>query len=394
MKKNSKLAKYRFLDWSLLIPYLILCTVGILMVFSSSTYQLLISDIGVSSKAMKQGVSFFISLVAMFVVFHVNLAVFRNRKLFKIALGVSITLLLFVLILGTASGGAQRWIRIGFLSFQPSELIPLIMVLYLSANFATKDKRKPFSFKEYKKTIWVSILLIGLVVLQPNVAGGAMVAFLVAIMFLANGLSPWFTALTFGAIVTLKELATWIILSIPTSWLPDKFSYLVSRFKVMQNPFDDPVGLGFQTSNAYYAMHNGGFWGLGLGNSIQKKGYLPAADTDFIFAICIEELGLVVCLILLLLVFFLVARMYQLAVKSNVLYHMFLYVGCGTILLLQVAVNVGSLLGYIPMTGVTFPFISYGGSSMIILSIVLGLAMNARATEMRDAWILGKGHTK
>jgi len=387
MKKNSKLAKYRFLDWSLLIPYLILCIVGILMVYSSSTYQLLVNDLGTSSKAIKQLVSFLMSLAALFFVFHINLAVFRNKRVIQTLLGITMLLLVVVLVMGRAVGGAQRWINLGFILFQPSELVPLVLVLYLSAIFATKDERDPFSFKDYKRPIIVSAIYIMLVILQPKVAGGAMLLLLVVVLFLANGLSPLFTVITFLGAISLQKIVTWVILSLPTNWLPAKFAYLVSRFKVMENPFIDPNGLGFQTSNAYYAMHNGGLWGLGLGNSIQKKGFLPAADTDFIFAICIEELGLIVCLGILFLVFFLVARLFQLAVKSKVFYHTFLFIGCGTILCLQVGVNVGSLLGYIPMTGVTFPFISYGGSSMLVLSIVLGIAMNARATEKRDEWM-------
>ncbi|PZL75186.1 FtsW/RodA/SpoVE family cell cycle protein [Enterococcus plantarum] len=387
MKQSKRFSKMHYLDFYVLIPYFILSILGILMVYSSSSYQLLDSDLGTSSKAIKQTMYFLFSIVCMSFVYRINLSVLRKPKMMYVILAMTFLSIVALPFIGTSVGGAKRWINLGVLLFQPSELVPLVLVLYLAANLAKTDTLVPFRFKDHKRSLFVAMFFMFFVALQPNIAGASMIFILVLVLFLSSGLSPLFMSIALIGFVAIKRLGTVLLLSIPTNWMPEKFGYLVTRFEVMQNPFIDPTGKGFQTSNAYYAMHNGGFWGLGLGNSIQKKGFLPAADTDFIFAICIEELGLIASLGILFLVFFMVARLFLLAIRSKILYYSYLYIGCGMLLLLQVSVNVGSLLGFIPMTGLTFPFISYGGSSLLILSITLGIALNARATEMRE---LGK----
>lgn len=386
MKQPKKLSKRHYLDFYILIPYLILCILGILMVYSSSSYHLLDSELGTASKAIKQTTYFLFSLFSMSFVYRINLDVFRAPKISYFILTLTFLSLIALPLIGTSVGGAKRWINLGVLLFQPSELVPLALILYLAANLSKNDILVPFSFKNHKRSLLVSFFFMALVALQPNIAGASMIFILVSVLFLSSGLSPLFMSLALISFVAIKRLGTILLLSIPTDWMPKKFSYLVTRFEVMQNPFIDPTGKGFQTSNAYYAMHNGGFWGRGLGNSIQKKGFLPAADTDFIFAICIEELGLIFSLGILFLVFFIVGRLFLLAIRSKTLYYSYLYIGCGMLLCLQVSVNVGSLLGYIPMTGLTFPFISYGGSSLLILSITLGIALNVRATEIRESY--------
>ncbi|MBM7688093.1 cell division protein FtsW [Enterococcus ureilyticus] len=393
MKRLSRPSKLQYLDFYILLPYLILCIIGILMVYSSSSYHLLDSELGTASKAIKQTMYFLFSLLCMSIVYRIHLNVLRKPKLLFMLLFLTFLSIAALPLIGTSVGGAKRWINLGVLLFQPSELVPLILVLYLAANLAKDNVLRPFTIKNHKRSLMVSLFFMCFVAIQPNIAGASMIFILVLTLFLSSGLSPLFMSLALISFMALKRLGTVLLLAIPKNWMPQKFSYLVTRFEVMQNPFIDPTGKGFQTSNAYYAIHNGGFFGRGLGNSIQKKGFLPAADTDFIFAICIEELGLIVSLGILFLVFFIVGRLFLLAIKSKTLYYSYLYIGCGTLLCLQVSVNVGSLLGYIPMTGLTFPFISYGGSSLLILSVTLGLALNARATEIRETFQAQGGTT-
>lgn len=391
MKKT--IAKRFFIEWSLLLPYLALCIMGILMIYSASSYKLMVSGSDPLSKAFNQCISFAISLLLVFIVYHVNLDHMNNKKIATIFLSVTLLLLFVVIIAGRHAGGAQRWISIGFFKFQPSELVPLIIVYYLSVIFSERKFNEPISLRKTKKPLLFCLLLVAVVTLQPNVAGGIMILLVILALLLANGFTPGITAAILIGMIGFRQLSIWIVETTNLSWLPKKFGYLASRFQVMQNPFKDPTGKGFQTSNAYIAMYNGGWFGRGIGNSIQKKGYVPAADTDFIFAICMEELGLVGVLLMLALVFFMVLRFFQLGIKSRNLFHSNLLIGCGTILLLQIGVNVGSILGYIPMTGVTFPFISYGGSSLLILSLVIGLALNICGTEKRQRWE-GRNTTK
>lgn len=384
-------AKRFYIEWSLLLPYLILCIMGILLVYSASSYQLMLNNLSIGSKGWKQLTSFLVSIVCLFGVYRVKLSIFRSKGFLFLLMSTTLFLLLFTLSKGVRAGGAVRWINLGFMIFQPSELVPLTLLLYFSRITSNRSATDPFSFHYYKKALFLCLIFIILVSLQPNLAAGAMIFLLVLTMLLASGLSPYFTLLPIVGFIGIREGLSRLLLNGSVEWLPDKFSYLVTRFKVMENPFIDPTGIGHQSASAYYAIYNGGLFGRGLGNSIQKKGFLPASDTDYIFATAVEELGLIGGLFLLSLVFFMVIRLYQLSIRSKNLYYSQLFLGCGTILLLQVAVNVSSLLGYIPLTGVTFPFLSYGGSSLLILSTVLGIALNARATELRECSLNARG---
>lgn len=260
MKQPKKISKLHYLDFYILLPYLILCIIGILMVYSSSSYHLLDSELGTASKAIKQTSYFIFSLICMGFMYRINLTIFRKPKIMYFILVMTFLTLISLPLIGTSVGGAKRWINLGILLFQPSELVPLVLILFLATNLSKNNTLVPFSLKDHKRSLLVSLFFMILVALQPNIAGASMIFILVAVLFLSSGLSPLFMALALIGFVVLKRLGTVVLLSIPTDWMPEKFSYLVTRFEVMQNPFIDPTGKGFQTSNAYYAMHNGGFF--------------------------------------------------------------------------------------------------------------------------------------
>ena len=152
--------------------------------------------------------------------------------------------------------------------------------------------------------------------------------------------------------------------------------YRMARFVAFLNPFGNASGSGSQLVNSYYAISNGGVFGSGLGNSVQKMGYLPEPNTDFIMSITSEELGLVGVSVILILLMIIICRMIQIGVRSNSMYEMLLCYGSATFILIEAFFNIGGVLGLLPITGVTFPFISYGGSSMLILSFTVGIIMN------------------
>ena len=138
--------------------------------------------------------------------------------------------------------------------------------------------------------------------------------------------------------------------------------------------------------NSYFAMNNGGWFGLGLGKSIQKKGFLTNAQTDFMFSIVVEELGLIISLILLVLLFFLILRIFAIGIRSTDSFNSLMCIGIAGMMLIQVFVNLGGITGIIPLTGVTFPFLSQGGSSLVTLSIGVGFALNISADEKRKKY--------
>ena len=152
--------------------------------------------------------------------------------------------------------------------------------------------------------------------------------------------------------------------------------YQVNRFVAYINPFANNSGVGNQLVNSYYAISNGGLTGVGLGNSIQKMGYLPEPNTDFILAIISEEMGWIMVTFILVLIMIIVCRTIQLGVKVNSVYQALLCYGVATFIAVETFFNIGGVSGLLPITGVTLPFISYGGSSMVVLSAAIGLVLN------------------
>lgn len=162
------------------------------------------------------------------------------------------------------------------------------------------------------------------------------------------------------------------------------FGYVAKRFSAFFNPFRDLTDSGHQLANSYYAMSNGGWFGRGLGNSIEKRGYLPEAQTDFVFSVVIEELGLIGAGLILALVFFLILRIMNVGIKAKNPFNAMMALGVGGMMLMQVFVNIGGISGLIPSTGVTFPFLSQGGNSLLVLSVGVGFVLNIDANEKKE----------
>lgn len=369
--------KQQKIDLLIVIPYVLLCLIGILMVLSASSFNLMTVGAYMGSKFLKQSLFVCMGFITAYFFYRVKLEVLFTKTLISLYMLISLLLLLIVSYtpLGIDVGGAKRWIPLGGINIQPSEIVNVIFILYL-ANYLSKHPVSEPLKERYRKPLIICFTYILLVALQPNVAGAAMLLILLVTMLLASGV-PVLLSVGVGALgMALRSLITFVALKINRQFVPVKYRYLLVRFELMGNPFLDEFDKGYQTSNSYYAMYNGGFWGRGYGQSLQKKNRLPAADTDFIFSVTIEELGLVVSMLILFLPFLIVLRTFYLGIIIEDSRKSLCCFGIGMVLLLQVSVNVGSLLGYIPMTGVTFPFVSYGGSSVIILSSLIGIVLN------------------
>ena len=190
-----------------------------------------------------------------------------------------------------------------------------------------------------------------------------------------------------GAIVSVSGLvlaSIWLIGVERVAKIP-VFGYVAKRFSAFFNPFKDLSGSGHQLANSYYAMSNGGWFGLGLGNSIEKRGYLPEAHTDFVFSIVIEEFGFFGASLILALLFFLILRIILVGIRAKNPFNSMMALGIGGMILMQTFINIGGISGLIPSTGVTFPFLSQGGNSLLVLSVAIALVLNIDANERRDA---------
>lgn len=380
--------KLQFIDFKILIPYIVLNIIGIIMIFSASSYKLNQQGKSIFSIATKQGIFFIISLILIAIIYKTKLRVYQTDIFQKIMLTVTYSLLVAtsVLGLGKTISGAQRWISIGSFSFQPSEFVMIATILYCAFIFS---KRQETINQDFFKSVMVPTIIVGgmilLVLIQPNVGGAAIIFFLFAILILSSGIPAGYTFLSFGGLVVFIGLIWQIVMFNGGMLIPERFSHVYKRFSVMSNPFEDKLNNGFQLVNSYFAIYNGGWFGKGLGKSIQKKGFLPVAETDFIFSITMEELGLIASIIILMILFYLILRILSIGIKSKNAFNSLACIGISTAILLQLFVNLGGILSIMPMTGVPFPFMSYGGSNLMTLSILVGIALNISAEEKRKA---------
>lgn len=366
-----KMTKKKKIDWLLVLPYLGTSVIGLLMVYSASSYRLIAAGENQFSLFMKQAIFMGLSWIIVLLIYRVKSTVMLQGKFAKILLVIGLVSLILVKVHGVSINGAQRWVSIMGIQFQPSDVTNVALIFYLAYFF-----RKERTTRELVAPCSIVFISSLLVLFQPKVTGAIMI-WLIALVIISTAQFPYqLTILIFLALVLGAVAAGGLILFLGShQLLPGIFAHTYDRIRLVGNPFLDPYGKGFQMSNSYYALYNGGFFGRGIGNSITKKGYLPVAETDFVYSILVEELGLIVGLIVLAMLFLIILRLFVLASKETKQQVSLIYFGVGTLLLIQTSINIASILGLIPMTGIPLPFISYGGTSYLLLSIALGVCL-------------------
>lgn len=395
-----KIDKRHLLNYSILIPYLILSILGLIVIYSTTSATLIQLGANPFRSVINQGVFWAVSLVAIIFIYKLKLNFLKNSKVLTMAVLVEVFLLLIARFFTQEVNGAHGWIVIGPISFQPAEYLKVIIVWYLAFTFALRQKKieiydyqaltkgrwLPRSLSDLKDWRFYSLFMIGLVIAQPDLGNGSIIVLTVIIMYCISGIGyRWFSALL-GLIVVGSTLfiGTIAVVGVETMAKVPVFGYVAKRFNAFFDPFKDLTDSGHQLANSYYAMSNGGWFGRGLGNSIEKLGYLPEATTDFVFSIVIEELGVIGAGFILALVFFLILRIMHVGIKAKDPFNSMIALGIGAMLLMQVFVNIGGISGLIPSTGVTFPFLSQGGNSLLVLSVAIGFVLNIDANEKKE----------
>ena len=395
-----KIEKKHLLDYTILIPYLILSVVGLIVVYSTTSARLVTFGANPFASVMNQGAFWLVSLLFIFFIYRLKLNFLRKDKVLGAVIIVEIILLVVAKFFTKEINGANGWIVLGPLSFQPAEYLKVIVVWYLAHTFSkqqsaiehydyqalTKNRWIPRTKEEFNDWRYYLLVMIGLVAIQPDLGNAAIIVLTSVVMFSISGIGyRWFTAL-FAGIVGLSSafLVLIALVGVQNMAKVPVFGYVAKRFAAYFNPFKDLTGSGLQLSHSYYAMSNGGWFGLGLGNSIEKTGYLPEATTDFVFSIVIEELGLIGAGLILALLFFLILRIMIVGVKAINPFNSMMALGVGALMLMQVFVNIGGISGLIPSTGVTFPFLSQGGNSLLVTSVGIAFVLNIAANEKRD----------
>jgi len=361
----------------LLTATLCLLAFGAVMVFSASSTTRVLSDGGLSDSAfyLKRTLLFgAVGLLLMHLVARNGLQTIR--RLTPAILGVSLFLLLVVLFAGTTVNGSSRWLGSGFLQFQPSEIAKVALILYAADLLARKPKRVR-SLEGLMPFLLVVAVASLLIVAEPDLGTTMVVALAVAATLVAAGARLRDLALI-GVVLAFFALLMTVI-----------EPYRMERLTGFLNPGADASGAGFQAAQAKIAFGSGGFFGVGIGNGVQKAFYLPEAHTDMISAVIGEELGLVGVLgVVGLFALFGYAGL-QVAKKAKDNYGKLLVAGLTALVLVQATINLFAVMGLAPLTGVPLPFVSYGNSSLMATLFAVGLILNvarggtARAGKLR-----------
>lgn len=363
MKYLTKKAKP---DYKILFLAVGLSFVGLIMIASASVVVALDKFKGANDYyyVWHQAFALLGGLVAMSILANFN---YQNWK--KIALPLMITTLVllvivFIPVIGSSAKGAHRWINFGAFPFQPSELAKISFIIYLSAWLESREK----SLSAIGRSLFPFAIMLGLIsfliILEPDLGTLTIIILTSMAMFFAAGASLW----SFGSLgLFLVAVFAVFVRSRPYRW---------SRFLTFMNPSAETLGRGYHVNQAFIAVSQGGLWGLGFSKSIQKWRYLPEPHTDSIFAVMCEELGFFrVSLVIIAFIYFFILGV-RAAKNAPDIFGRLLALGITASITIQALVNIAAMLGLVPLTGVTLPFISYGGSSLIISLAQIGILLN------------------
>lgn len=376
------MAKYfkkmlRNFDYPLFAVYLVLCLFGLVMIYSSSMVWAVHEynwppDYFYKKQLKNLAVSIPVFLLAAFFPYQ-N---YKRKKFLMFSIAMMFVLLILVHFVGFSAGGAQSWIQVpGLGSIQPSEFAKLVFIVYFASVFAKKYEAGTLDSinKSILPPVTFLVLAIGLIMMETDI-GTSFIIIMTAIAVIAASGIKVKTFSKISGVLMLFMIPVAVVL-----YFARDFIFTASRkgrILSFLNPFDYIQGSGYQIANGYIAIGTGGIKGLGLGNSIQKMGYLPEPQTDVIMAVISEETGVLGTIIVLGGLGFIVMRALFIAMRTKDPQARMLAAGIGSVIGIQTFVNIGGLTGLIPLTGVPLPFISYGGTSMILLSLALGILMN------------------
>ena len=393
-----KIDKKHLLNYSILIPYMLLSGIGLIVVYSTTSPILIQNGLNSFQMVVTQAAFWLFSLVMIWIIYRMKLDFLKRPGVITFVIVVETILLLLSRFITGTINGAHGWLKIGPVSAQPAEYLKIILVWYLALQFSKKQEQieiydyQAITFNQFLPrafTDWRVIVafLIGLVVIMPDLGNATILLLTVLIVISTSGIAyRWFSTML-GLVVggSAAVLASIWLIGVKRVEQVPVFGYVAKRFSAFFNPFDDLSGSGHQLANSYYAMSNGGWFGLGLGNSIEKRGYLPEAHTDFVFSIVIEEVGFFGATLILALLFFLILRIILVGTRAKDPFNSMMALGIGGMILMQTFVNIGGISGLIPSTGVTFPFLSQGGNSLLVLSVAIAFVLNIDANERRNA---------
>ncbi len=350
-------------DRGLIMTVLALLGFGLIMVFSASTVVSAEVYGSQTSIFTRQFIFVVIGLVGLMVSMKIDYHFYERSSVIYSLLLLSLALLLYLLV-APESGGVQRWIRIGPVNFQPSELAKLAVILFTSFYLVTRKD----DFHSFKRGLLPYLVVVGaivlLVLLEPDLGTAASIAFTAIVLLFLGGLRyRYLLGLFLAAIPALYFL----VVRVP---------YRLDRWLAFLYPERDPYGIGYQIRQSLISVGSGGWSGLGYAEGKQKLSFLPEPHTDFIFAVVGEELGLLGCFTVVVLFGLFFWRAARISVRAESPFGTYLGLGIACMIILQAFVNMSMVVSLLPTKGLPLPFVSVGGSSMIMTMIAVGILLN------------------
>lgn len=360
-KEKIILDERGMLDMPFLILTVLLVLIGVVMMFSASYASAYATEGSSTYYFARQGVFALIGIGAMLFVSRLNYQMWRALS-FPI-LAVTAGFMLLTPIVGLTGGGATRWIQVGGIRFQPSEVAKIAVIMTFAAMISQyRDKMKDF------RALFPFVAILGFLVLtlvlQKHLSGIVILCCVAAAMLFLGGVQLRWFALGLGVVGLLG------ILYLTT------MGYAADRIVAWRDPWSDPRGAGYQIIQSLYAIGSGGLMGLGLGRGRQKYLYLPEEHNDYIFPVVCEELGFVGAVVIILLFMMLILRGYWIALHARDRFGALLAAGISTLLALQVFFNIGVVTNFLPATGISLPFFSYGGTALLLQLFEMGLVLS------------------
>ena len=361
-KRIDKGIKTEF-DSVIFYTTILLVFIGIIMVFSASYVQSSFKHHDAYYFLKRNVIYAILGFISMMFISNIDYTFWKkNAK----AIGIVATILLLLVItpLGIKANGARRWLGFGGLTIQPAEIAKFATIIITAKIIEIRyDKMKSLT-KGVIPVLIVPIIFFALIMCQPNMSTAGTIILVVFVMVFVAGMNMKFVIAMFGS-----GVAAFLVLALTSE-------YRLKRILSFLDPFQDPLGNGYQVIQGLYALGSGGLFGMGLGKSQQKWFYIPEPQNDFIFAIIGEELGLVGCAIVIMLFVILVYRCVRIALKCSNVFACMMVIGIGAQIGIQAALNIAVATSSMPVTGVALPFISYGGTSLIIFMSAVGIVLN------------------
>lgn len=355
MKRREK---KRGFDYGLLVVVLILVIIGLIILYSTSSYNGQVKFHDSFYYLKKQAFATSLGLAVMYVMANIDYHVWQKYAVFAYVL--ALVLSVAVLFIGDEYNGSKRWLSFGPLSFQPSEFAKIAMILFIT-NIVVKNANKMKKMTTLL-LIMLSILpIVGLVGASNLSTAIIILGIGVVLVFVA---SPLYAQFVWLGVSAVGFLAIFLALE----------SYRLERLAIWRNP--EKYEKGYQTLQGLYAIGSGGLFGRGIGNSVQKLGFVPEAQNDMIFSIVCEEWGLVGASFLIVLFLVLIWRFFVIATRAKDLFGALIATGAMAHMMIQVILNIAVVTNTIPNTGITLPFISYGGTSVLFLLLEMGLVLS------------------